>query len=273
MMLSASPPSGHGRRSERLRTHPLVRQRNPLTTVQRKLAALANSADAAFLRRFFKTGPGEYGEGDRFRGLRIPALRQLARQHADLPLTKTLRLLQSSCHEDRLLALLLLVRRFERGDETEQRRVLDMYLRHSSRINNWDLVDLSAPNIVGEWVAAHDTGILRKLVRSPSLWERRIAIVATLALIRRKRCAPTLMLAQRLLADREDLLHKAAGWMLREAGKRDRNALTAFLDCHAAVMPRTMLRYAIERFPEAERQKYLTRKTAFRIQKPEWPRT
>jgi len=228
-----------------------------LLRAQRDLAALANPADAAFLQRYFKTGPGEYGAGDIFLGIRVPTLRQLARRHAGLPLAAVLRLLKSKYHEDRLLALLLLVRRFERGDAAEQERVFRAYLRHTRHINNWDLVDLSAPNIVGAWTAAHDTAVLDRLVRSPLLWERRIAIVATAALIRQKRYVTTLMLSRRLLADREDLLHKAAGWMLREVGKRNKRALTAFLDRHAAVMPRTMLRYAIERFPEKERQEYL----------------
>ena len=228
-----------------------------LLRAQRDLAALANPAEAANLQRFFKTGPGEYGAGDVFRGIRVPALRRLVPQHADLPLADVLPLLQSKHHEDRLFALLLLVRLFERGDEARQRLVFDAYLGHTRHINNWDLVDLSAPNIVGAWTATHGTAVLQRLVRSQSLWERRIAIVATFALIRRKRHAATLALSRKLLADREDLLHKATGWMLREVGKRDPGALTAFLDQHAGVMPRTMLRYAIERFPEQERQKYL----------------
>ena len=149
------------------------------------------------------------------------------------------------------------MRRFERSDEAGQRRVLDLYLRHTRHINNWDLVDLSAPNIAGAWVAAHGDAILHRLVRSPSLWERRIAIVATFHLIRGQRFATTLALAQKLLADREDLLHKATGWMLREVGKRDRQVLLTFLNRHVSRMPRTMLRYAIERFPEAERRGFL----------------
>jgi len=244
------------------RRHLPMKKRHPLTKLQHELAALANPADAANLQRFFKTSPGEYGAGDRFRGIRVPALRQLVTQHAALPFADVLRLLKSAYHEDRLFALLLLVRRFEHGDETEQRRVFDTYLLYTRSINNWDLVDLSAPNIVGTWVAAHGTGVLTRLVRSSSLWERRIAIVATLALIRKKRCTPTLTLARNLLKDREDLLHKATGWMLREVGKRDLTALTAFLEHHAAVMPRTMLRYAIERLPEAKRQGFLKQSVA-----------
>ncbi|MFZ4396040.1 MAG: DNA alkylation repair protein [Kiritimatiellia bacterium] len=228
-----------------------------LAQARRDLAALANPTDAANLQRFFKTGPGEYGEGDVFRGIRVPALRQLVPRYAELPRTDVLRLLASNHHEDRLFALLLLVRQFERGNEAQQRQVVTSYLQHTCHINNWDLVDLSAPNIVGTWVSAHDTAMLTPLVRSPSLWERRIAMVATLALIRRQQYTTTLVLAKELLSDREDLLHKATGWMLREVGKRDKATLTGFLDARAATMPRTMLRYAIERFPEEERRRYL----------------
>jgi len=238
--------------------------------IQRDLAALANPSDAAILQRFFKTGPGEYGAGDLFRGIRVPVLRQLVPRYAVLPRADVLRLLQSAYHEDRLFALLLLVRQFEHGDESSRQFIFNAYLGHTRYINNWDLVDLSAPNIVGAWVAAHGTAILNQFVCSKSLWERRIAIVATFALIRRKRYATTLMLSRKLLADREDLLHKATGWMLREVGKRNKGALTAFLDRHAAVMPRTMLRYAIERFPEEERRRYLKKgKSEFRSQNSE----
>ena len=235
----------------------LKRECCSLAQARREIAALANPVDAANLQRFFKTGPGEYGEGDLFRGIRVPALRQLVPRYAALPRAGVVRLLQSRYHEDRLFALLLLVRQFERGDEAGRQRIFDAYLGHTRYINNWDLVDLSAPNIVGAWVAAHDAVVLNRLVRSPLLWERRIAMVATFATIRQRRFAPTLTLARRLLKDREDLLHKATGWMLREVGKRDKDALTAFLDAYAAAMPRTMLRYAIERFPETERKKYM----------------
>ncbi len=227
------------------------------TALRQALEACANPADAMNLQRFFKTGPGEYGAGDLFRGIRVPELRRLVPAYADLPLPDVVRLLRSKYHEDRLFALLLLVRRFERGDDVTQRRVFDLYLKNTGRINNWDLVDLSAPNIMGAWTAAHGTGVLDRLVQSSILWERRMAMVATLTLIRQKRYAPTLALAEQLLKDPEDLLHKATGWMLREVGKRDKDTLTRFLDSHARCMPRTMLRYAIERFPDVERQMYL----------------
>jgi 3-methyladenine DNA glycosylase AlkD len=224
---------------------------------RRALAAAANATDACFLQRFFKTGPGEYGAGDRFRGIRVPVLRRLSRTFAALPIPEVVRLLASRYHEDRLLALLLLVRRFERAPADGQQKIVELYLRHTCHINNWDLVDLSAPNIIGAWVAAHPGNLLDRLVRSASLWERRIAIVATLTLIRQRRLDTTLTLARQLLQDPEDLLHKATGWMLREAGKRDETALRRFLDQHAAAMPRTMLRYAIERLPERDRRAYL----------------
>jgi 3-methyladenine DNA glycosylase AlkD len=248
-----------------------------LATVTARLEHAANPVDARFLQGFFKTGPGEYGEGDLFRGIRVPVLRALARECAGLSFADTIRLLQSAHHEDRLLALLLLVRRFERGDPDEQRRVYDAYLRNTRRINNWDLVDLSAPNIVGTWSMQHGTARLAALARSTLLWERRIAIVATFARIRAGKPQTTLRLARRLLADPEDLIHKAAGWMLREVGKRDLAALVSFLDRHAAVMPRTMLRYAIERFPEPERKGYLAqgrsprRGGCPRREPPSWP--
>lgn len=228
-----------------------------LATVTTRLKQAANPMDARFLQGFFKTGPGEYGEGDLFRGIRVPVLRALARECAGLSFADTIRLLQSAHHEDRLLALLLLVRRFERGDPDERQRVYDAYLRNTRRINNWDLVDLSAPNIVGAWSAAHGTAPLTVLARSSLLWERRIAILATFALIRAGKPRTTLRLARRLLSDPEDLIHKATGWMLREVGKRDTPALLAFLERHASDMPRTMLRYAIERFPEPERKRFL----------------
>jgi 3-methyladenine DNA glycosylase AlkD len=225
--------------------------------IRRDLAALGNPSDAAFLRRFFKTAPGEYGAGDRFRGIRVPVLRRLARQHRELPRAALLRLLRSPWHEDRLVALLLLIQRFERADPAARRRIFQTYLRHAPCVNNWDLVDLSAPPIAGAWTFAHGLAPLRRLARSPLLWARRIAIVATLFHIRQGQSAPTLELAEQLLTDPEDLLHKATGWMLREMGKRDPKGLRGFLDRHARRMPRTMLRYAIERFPEAERRRIL----------------
>jgi len=225
--------------------------------LRRRLRAAASAEDARILRRFFKTGPGEYGEGDLFLGVRVPALRRLVPETDALPHPDVLRLLRSRFHEERLLALLILARRFQRRGPAEQSRVIRSYLRHMRYINNWDLVDLSAPHIVGVWLLKRQRGLLDRLAASPRLWERRIAVVATLALIRQGQLADTLRLCARLLGDEEDLIHKACGWMLREAGKRDEAALEDFLRQHASRMPRTMLRYAIERFPEPRRLAWL----------------
>lgn len=232
-----------------------------LPAIESALTSLADPARALILARFFKTAPGEYGHGDHFRGIPVPALRQLTRRFgaaSGLPVVR--RLLASRWHEDRLLALLLLVRYFERGDETARGRAYAFYLAHTRRINNWDLVDLSAPNIVGAWLLDRDPAELRRLVVSPRLWERRIAILASFAFIRAGRFELTTELAERLLDDPEDLLHKATGWMLREVGKRDLATLRAFLDRHAARLPRTALRYAIEKMSPPERQRWMNRR-------------
>lgn len=226
-------------------------------SIQKELARLSNAQDAAFLQRYFKTLPGQYGEGDRFRGIRVPVLRRLAGTHREIPLERAERLLRSPWHEDRLLALLLLVGRYGREDEAGREDVYGLYLRNTHRVNNWDLVDLSAPHIVGAHLSRRPRSPLDLLARSGSLWERRIAILATLHFIRRGDFHWTLRIARKLLDDREELIHKAVGWMLREVGKRDAAALEAFLDAHAARMPRTTLRYAIERLPEPKRLGYL----------------
>jgi 3-methyladenine DNA glycosylase AlkD len=222
-----------------------------------RLRQLATPGKAEILQRFFKTGPGEYGAGDVFLGVMVPDIRRGAREFADLPEGQVSRLLASRVHEERLTALLILVRRFEKGDERVRRRVYAFYLRHLSRVNNWDLVDLTAPNIVGAHLLDRDRRVLDRLARSPDLWRRRVAIVATHAFIRRGEFADTLRLSERLLGDPEDLIHKAAGWMLREVGKRDPASLERFLRRHCRGMPRTMLRYAIERLPETRRRAYL----------------
>ena len=225
--------------------------------IQRRVRQAGSRKDAAVLQWFFKTGPGEYGEGDVFAGVRVPVLRRMAREFAVADEEALRELLLSEVHEDRLLSLLILVRQFERGGALERRRVYRFYCRHMARINNWDLVDLSAPGIVGAYLVDRSRQPLYLWCRSPRLWRRRIAVLATFAFIRRGEYADTFELAGRLLGDPEDLMHKATGWMLREIGKRDKAALEGFLARHAGVMPRTMLRYAIERFPEAERRAYL----------------
>ena len=228
-----------------------------LRDIRVELRRLANPAKAAILRRFFKTGPGEYGEGDVFLGIQVPPLRRLARTFRQLPISKAANLLAARCHEERLLGLLLLVQSYRDGDEATRRQVYDLYLSCTDRINNWDLVDLSAPHIVGAHLARRSRGPLRRLAKSRSLWERRIAVVSTFHFIRQNEFGDTLRIAEILLGDEEDLIRKATGWMLREVGKRDLPALEAFLLRHGPDMPRTMLRYAIERLPEPRRQFYL----------------
>lgn len=226
-------------------------------TIRAELKRLSNKTDATFLQGYFKTGPGQYGEGDRFRGIRVPVLRQLARKHSDATLETCSDLLDSEFHEDRLLALLMMVRLYDRGDETSRKKIYDLYLAHTARINNWDLVDLSAPGIVGRHLMTRSRRPIHRLSVSKSLWERRIAVLATFYFIKEKQFDDALAVATRLLDDDEDLIHKAVGWMLREIGSRDGKVARMFLREHQRVMPRTMLRYAIEKFPEAERKSYL----------------
>jgi 3-methyladenine DNA glycosylase AlkD len=222
-----------------------------------RLRAAGDPARAAFLPTFFKTGSGQYGEGDRFFGLTLPQVRRFAAEYHDLPLRELERLLESPWHEARVLALIILVRQYGRATLDRQDAVVRLYLRRTDRINNWDLVDVSAPAILGAHLLTRRRGVLRRLARSSSLWERRIAIVATYRFIQDRQYQDTLDLAERLLGDPHDLIHKATGWMLREVGKRDERVLRRFLDRHAGAMPRTALRYAIERLPPADRRKYL----------------
>lgn len=217
----------------------------------------ADPAQARILQSFFKTAPGQYGHGDVFLGLKTPTLRATLRPFHDMLPKEAAKLVRSRVHEHRAAGLSLWVRAFERGDEATRREVFAVYLRHTRHINNWDLVDLSAPQIVGGSLEPADTTFLESLAESPLLWERRIAILATLAYIRQGIFEPTVHLCELLLQDPHDLMHKACGWMLREVGKRDRKALSRFLNQHAATMPRTMLRYAIEHYPTAERKSYL----------------
>lgn len=227
------------------------------------LRRLARPAKAKLLQGFFKTGPGEYGEGDVFLGVTMPQIRSLTAKLQGMPLPEIRALLRSGIHEERMLALLLAVRRYEKGAEAERLAVFRFYLAHTRWVNNWDLVDLSAHLIVGPQIFEGDRELLSRLCASKNLWERRIAMLSTFHFIRKGRFNETLTLAEALLDDPEDLMHKASGWMLRELGKRDASALRAFLSRHGARMPRTMLRYAIEKFTPAERKKWLdsTRKS------------
>ena len=232
---------------------------NRIDELKRRMQQLADPATAETLSRFFKTGPGGYGEGDRFLGLRMPTLRKLAREYHPLPLDQITELLHSAYHEQRMLALLLLVRAYEDGDERQRDHIYRLYLAETAFINNWDLVDASAEHIVGAHLARRDRRPLKALARSDSLWDRRIAIIATFHFIKRGELDPTLEIATMLRNDPHDLIHKAVGWMLREVGKRDEDVLRTFLDEHHARMPRTTLRYAIERLPIPLREQLLKR--------------
>ena len=208
-------------------------------------------------QRFFKTGPGQYGEGDKFLGLTVPVMRGLVRKYRELDDASNLELLSSPWHEERLIALMLLVEAYGRADDSRRADIHRTYLANTHQVNNWDLVDASAGAIVGGHLEAEDIALLERLARSETLWERRIAIVSTFHFIKSSEFRPTLKIAALLLRDTHDLIHKAVGWMLREVGKRDRKALDNFLKKHYQRMPRTMLRYAIERHPETIRKQYL----------------
>ncbi len=228
--------------------------------IRGRLQALGDPQRAQALQRFFKTGPGEYGEGDIFLGICTPEIRKLVIQYQKLSPGETLCLLQSSIHESRALGLAILVRAYSRGDAALQAEIYDLYLQNTRFINSWDLVDLSAEHIVGRHLRHSSRAPLYTLAGSKLLWERRIAIMATFHYIKHSDFAETLQLARILLQDPEDLIHKAVGWMLREIGKRDRTTEEGFLKTHYRSMPRTMLRYAIEKFPEDLRQDYLKSK-------------
>jgi 3-methyladenine DNA glycosylase AlkD len=228
-----------------------------LSAAKKDLRCLANKEKARILQCFFKTGPGEYAEGDVFLGITVPQIRKIACRHCDLGFKETLILLSSEIHEDRLLALLLLIRRYSKSSLKGKKAMYDAYLRHTRFINNWDLVDLSASHIVGDFLLDKEKTPLLRLAQSRNLWRRRIAVIATFHFIRNNSFDTTFVLASVLLDDKEDLIHKALGWMLREIGKRDREAEKEFLRTYYKKIPRTMLRYAIERFPEPERLAYL----------------
>ena len=243
-------------------------QNNPISTeeiadiaadIQRELETYADPVKREYLPRFFKTGKGEYGEGDKFLGVVVPNTRTVAKQHKDAPFAVMAELLQSQWHECRLCALLMLVERFKKSSEKERKLSYDFYLSQTARINNWDLVDLSAPGIVGEYLKDKSRDDLYRLADGALLWEQRIAVVSTYTLIKNGDFTDILALSERLLHHPHDLMRKAVGWMLREMGKRDKDLLVQFLEKHSKVMPRTMLRYAIEKFPEEERKEFMKR--------------
>ena len=239
---------------------------------QARLAALADPEQATHALRFFKTGPGEYGEGDQFLGIRIPQLRSVAKEARGMALPDIAVLLRSPWHEERMLALFLLTHAFAVGEEAQREAVFEFYVAHFQWVNNWDLVDASAHLIVGPFLEGHSRAMLANWARSAVLWERRVAVVATFHFIRKGDFTDILALAEILQTDPHDLMHKAVGWMLREVGKRDLACMETFLKKHAATMPRTMLRYAIEKLPEATRQHYLAARRLIRSAESLTPR-
>lgn len=228
-----------------------------LTDVRNELRMCGSPEKAHFLQRFFKTGPGQYAEGDVFIGVTVPQTRKIAKKYRHLTETECSQLLKSEIHEERLLGLLICVGHFEKGDEQTKESVYRFYCRHMQYVNNWDLVDLSAERIVGAYLFTRDRTALYNLAQSDILWERRIAIIATFHFIKNGCFDDTIAIAQLLCNDRQDLIHKAVGWMLREMGKRNELLLESFIRTHYSAMPRTMLRYAIEKFPEPKRKQFL----------------
>ena len=228
-----------------------------LAELKREMAQLADPERARSSAWFFKTGKGDYGEGDKFLGIDTPSQRKLAKKYRDLRLSDLARLLRSRMHEHRGTTLLILVDQYRRGDAATKEKIFNFYLKHTRHTNNWDLVDCSAAYIVGEHLVGRSRAVLYQLAASSSVWERRIAIIATAAFIRRGDLKETFAIAERLLADDSDLIHKATGWMLREAGKRLPEQLTRFLKRNYSRMPRTALRYAIEKLPQRERKNAL----------------
>lgn len=238
----------------------IYRKMDNAETIISELTALGNEEKRRVLSGFFKTGKGQYGEGDKFIGIPVPLTRGVAKRHKAAGEGTLDALLASRWHEARLCALLIMVEKMKKADEAQARRLVDFYLAHTSRINNWDLVDLSASYIVGEYLTDKPRDLLYQLAESDLLWDNRIAMVSTYAFIKRGDLDDTFRLALRLIGHPHELMHKAVGWMLREAGKRDFDRLRTFVDNHYGEMPRTMLRYAIEKFPESERKEILKRK-------------
>ena len=230
---------------------------NQVVNIKYEIRKLANKKTAKHSQRFFKTGKGQYGEGDIFLGIMVPVLRKIAKKFRRISLPEESKLLESKFHEELLLSILMLVNLFKSGDEDDQELIYELYLDKTKFINNWDIVDISAGNIVGAFLFEKDKAPLYRLVFSENLWERRIAIVATFYFIRNDEFDDTLKIAEILFTDKEDLIHKADGWMLREDGKRVIEIEEEFLEEHYLKMQRIMLRYAIERFPETRRKMYL----------------
>ena len=235
----------------------MIRQETMIKNIQEEFKKLSNPKYAAQLQKYFKTGEGEYAEGDLFLGLRVPVIRKIAKKYSEISISEASEFLQSPFHEKRLFSLLVLTDLFRKTDEENRKKIYDLYLENTNFINNWDLVDSSAGYIVGAYLLTRDKKPIYTLAKSTNLWERRIAIMATSYFIRHNEFTDTLKIAEILLDDKEDLIHKAVGWMLREIGKKDVELEEIFLKKHYQEMPRTMLRYAIEKFPEEKRKSFL----------------
>jgi len=228
-----------------------------LLNLIKELQEQRNPKQAELLQRFFKTGPGEYGEGDKFLGIKVPIQRQIASKYTDLNLQNIQKLLNSKAHEHRLVGLLILVDKFKKSSETEKGNIFNFYLKNTNNINNWDLVDLTSHKIVGEFLKNKKRDVLYRLAESTNLWEKRISIISCFAYLKDQDFNDALRISEILLNDSHDLIHKAVGWVLREIGKKDKKVEEQFLKKHYKNMPRTTLRYAIERFGEEKRLKYL----------------
>ncbi|MCK5122781.1 MAG: DNA alkylation repair protein [Candidatus Pacebacteria bacterium] len=228
-----------------------------LSQLKKELKKLADPKQAEVLQRFFKTGKGEYGEGDIFLGIKVPVQREVADKFQELSLKDIEKLLDSRIHEHRMMALFVLIKQYKKADENTKKKIFDFYLKNAKNINNWDLVDLSAPKIVGDYLLDKPRSALYKLAKSENLWEKRIAIISTWIIIRNNEFDDTLKIAKILLNDKHDLIHKAVGWMLREVGKRDQELEEEFLQKHYLKMPRVMLRYAIEKFKEKKKEVFI----------------
>jgi len=228
-----------------------------LDSIEKDLLALKENKKAEILSRFFKTGKGEYGEGDIFLGVSVPKQREIAKKYPNTSIPELQKLLLNKIHEYRLTALLILIDKYKKADKINKKIIFDFYLKNTKNINNWDLVDLSSRFILGNFLLDKNRSILYRLAKSNNLWEKRIAIIATYEFIRNNQFEDTLKIAEILLKDKHDLMHKAVGWMLREVGKKDQRKEEEFLKKYYKEMPRTMLRYAIERFSDKKRKFYL----------------
>ena len=230
-----------------------------LSCLKKELESAKNPKKAKLLQKFFKTAPGEYGHGDIFLGIMVPIQRKICQNYTNINLSDIQKLLNSKVHEHRFCALVLLVKKYQRSGEKEKKEIFNFYIKNSKKINNWDLVDTSTPQIIGDFLITRDRKILYKLAKSKNIWQRRIAVLATVAFIRKNDFKEILKISKILLQDKHDLIHKAAGWMLREVGKRNKTVLINFLEKHSAKMPRVMLRYAIEKFKNSQKLYFLNR--------------